>query len=328
MNQPNEEPSQLDDTARIAPGPEADVVLDGSAGDLAAADAPPVAKWRGRLLILLAVVMWSSSGLFVKSGFFDDWPTVSRGPLLAFWRSFFAALVLLPVVRRPRWEVRLVPLAIIFAVMCLVYMTALVLTSAASAIWLQATAPWWVFLFSLLLLREGVNRRDLFTLIPAAVGVAIILGHELVGQAWVGMLAGLASGATFGGVLMLMRKLSGHDGAWLVALCHGSAAVALLPWMLVIGIYPSPWQLVVLAGFGAIQMGIPYVFLVRGLRTVPSQEAALIALAEPVLMPLWVFLVGQETPSWWIVVGAGCIFTGLVLRYVWVERMVARRSSR
>ncbi len=46
--------------------------------------------WRGRLLIVTAAVMWSTSGFFAKAPIFDDWPLETRGILLAFWRTFFA----------------------------------------------------------------------------------------------------------------------------------------------------------------------------------------------------------------------------------------------
>ena len=57
-------------------------------------------KTAGRLLILVAAVMWSTSGLFAKAPLFADWPLQVaglpvRGPLLAFWRAVFASLVLL-----------------------------------------------------------------------------------------------------------------------------------------------------------------------------------------------------------------------------------------
>lgn len=60
----------------------------------------------GRVLILMAAVMWSTSGFFAKAPLFADWPLEIdgmpvRGPLLAFWRAAFASLVLLPFVRKP-----------------------------------------------------------------------------------------------------------------------------------------------------------------------------------------------------------------------------------
>ena len=84
---------------------------------------------RGRVMIAAAAVMWSTSGFFAKSPLFEDWPVEIRGPLLAFWRSLFACLVLLPLVRRPRWTPKLVPMVLVFAGMNFTYLSAMAHTT-------------------------------------------------------------------------------------------------------------------------------------------------------------------------------------------------------
>jgi len=68
---------------------------------------------------------------------------------------------------------------------------------------------------------------------------------------------------------------------------------------------------------GAVQLGAPYYLFSRGLRSVSVQEAALIALIEPVLNPLWVALIVGEMPSKATVWGGAMILLGLGVRYVW-----------
>jgi len=277
-------------------------------------------KLAGRLWVATAALLWSSSGLFVKSPIFADWSPTVRGPLLAFWRATFAALVLLPLIRRPRWRPDLVPLTLCFTSMNVLYLTAMTLTTAANAIWLQSTAPWWVFIFGVCVFHEPVVRRDLVPLMFGVLGVAAILAFEIPGEARGGVMLGLGSGVAYAGVVLFMRRLSAEDSAWLVALNHAVAAVVLLPWVLRWGQLPSLWQLLVLAGFGALQMAVPYLLLIRGLRAISSQEAVAIGLLEPVLLPLWVFLVWGEAPAWWTVIGALLILTGLGFRYGLLER--------
>jgi len=287
-------------------------------------DPPPApGKLVGRLWVMAAALMWSSCGLFVKAGFFDDWGSAG-GPLLAFWRSFFAAVVLLPMVRRPRFNVNLVPMTLCFAVMCITYLSANVLTTAANAIWLQASSPWWVLLLSLAFFREPVVRRDLVPLGFGVLGVGIILFFEIRGPDLIGVLCGLVSGVTFAGVILFLRRLRHENAVWLIALNHVVAASLILPWTIWAGVWPSAGQLVVLAGFGVFQMAIPYLLMIRGLRTISSQEAVAIALLEPVLNPLWVALATPETPQWWTIVGASLILAGLVLRYVIIELFRSR----
>ena len=124
------------------------------------------AKTRRPLWIVAAALLWSSGGLFVKAPIFAEWPEAERGPLLAFWRAVFAAAVLVPLVRRPRWRRDLLPLLGAFPLMSVAYLSSMTLTTAANAIWLQSTAPWWVFLIGVLIFREPVDRRE-----PVAAGL-------------------------------------------------------------------------------------------------------------------------------------------------------------
>lgn len=292
---------------------------------------PPVpSKLSGRLHILGAALLWSLCGLFVKAGFFADWDASLQGGLLAFWRALFAGLLLAPLIRRPRWHVLLAPLSIVFALMCVSYLTAMVKTTAANAIWLQATAPWWVLAISVVFLRERVARRELIPLGFAGAGVGLILAFEIGGQidSTVGVACGLASGLFYGSVAVFMRLLRGHGAAWLVALPHLATAAVILPWVVAVGVWPDALQLGVLAAFGVLQMGLPYVLFIRGLRCITAQEAIVIALVEPMLNPFWVWLVGFETPHWWTVAGASLILTGLVLRYVVWELAAGWRRRR
>jgi len=114
----------------------------------------------GRLCIFAAAVLWSTSGVFAKSPVFDVWPPEVRGPVLAFWRAVFAGLLILPMVRGVRFRPALVPMTLCFVVMNVTFLTAMTMTTAGNVIWLQHTAPAWVFLFGVLLLGEPLVRRN------------------------------------------------------------------------------------------------------------------------------------------------------------------------
>jgi drug/metabolite transporter, DME family len=274
----------------------------------------------GRLLVIAAAAMWSTSGLFAKSPFFDDWPLELRGPLLAFWRAAFAMLVLAPMARRRQWSWGMLPMALAFAAMNWSYLNAMTLTSAANAIWLQSTAPIWVFLMNAALLKERISRLDWMTLAFVAGGVGLIVVQEAQGEALAGVLYGLTSGMMLAGVYVGLRQLRGHDTWWLVAVNHATAAALFAPYVIWQGVWPSGWQLAVLACFGVFQMGLPYVLFARGVRHIPSHEASGLALLEPLLVPVWVFLAwgrlaSYQGPQWWTLTGGALILGGLLLRY-------------
>lgn len=273
----------------------------------------------GRLLVMAGALMWSSSGFFARAPLFDDWPLETRGMLLAFWRAAFAALVLAPTIRRPAWRPMLLPLVLCFAAMNLTYLTAMVRTSPANAVWLQNAAPFWVFLLAVFVFREKPVRRDFISLLFGLAGVGTILFFEITHSEqlapW-GLICGVLGGVTYAGVLSMMQKVSDLDTSWVVALNHAVAALVLVPWLIMSGIWPSgAVQWLVLAAFGAFQIGIPYCLVVRGMRHISAQEAVAIGLIEPVVMPIWVYLAWGVGTPWWTVVGAAMILAGLVLRY-------------
>lgn len=269
----------------------------------------------GRLLVLVAAVMWSSSGLFAKADTFVAWPVESRGILLAFWRALFAGLLLLPMVRRPRWDRKLIPLCAVFVVMNITYLSAMTLSTAANAIWLQSTAPWWVLLVGVAVLGEPFPRNQRLPLIVGGIGLTVILWFEAQGQAQVGVLCGLVSGLTYAGVVMSLRALRQLDSVWIVSFALLVTAACALPYVVYAGIWPSGPQLGVLAGFGMLQMAVPYVLFARGLRSITSQEATVIGLLEPILLPVWVYLAWGELPASWTLVGGGLILAGLLIQY-------------
>lgn len=286
----------------------------------------------GRWLVIGAAALWSLSGLFAKAPFLERWPLQERAVLLAFWRALFAGLALLPFVPRPVWTWRLVPAAVCFALMNASFLLAMTFTTAANAIWLQYTAPAWVFLVGTLVLREPARRGDPGMVGLGMLGVAVILGGEWSFGASgggagdrVGVLWGLVSGISFAGVMLSLRQLRDLPGFWVVSVCHLSAAFFMLPWLFR---QPSVWpggpSLLWFAFFGIVQMALPYVLFTRGLRSLTGHEASCLTLLEPILVPAWVYLIwrhapGYAPPAWWTFAGAALILCGLALRY-WPRR--------
>ncbi|MDX1962064.1 MAG: EamA family transporter [Pirellulales bacterium] len=275
--------------------------------------------WSARLAIFAAAILWSSSGLFAKLEVFHDWPADYRGVLLAFWRALFAGLGVLPFVRRPVWRWSILPMGLTFAAMTGSYLTALTLGTGANAIWIQNTAPGWVFLCGVLWLRQPPDRGALVTLGTAVAGIGLIVVCELTFSStshshW-GILCALVSAITYAGVIMQLRRLRGEDSAWLVVCNQGISVLTLLPLALWINVWPSAEQLAWLAAFGVLQMGLPYLLFSRALQKIDSQEASIINLAEPLLLPVWAYVAVGEIPAWWTITGAGIILAGLLWRY-------------
>lgn len=270
---------------------------------------------RGRRDVLAAAVLWSLSGVVTKG--LVDLPPAE----IAFYRSLFAGLALLPLVRRDRVAFRpvMLPGALAFGAMIGLYIAAIKLTTAANAIFLQCTAAFWLIPASWAL-GERPDRRSVEGIGLATVGIAAIVIWGSGGRAGEarGIALGLASGVAYAAVVLLFRRLRGLDPIWLSAANNLGGALALAAWMAAVGrppgLPPAP-QLATLAAFGVGQMAIPYALFARGLREVPAPDAALIGLLEPVLNPVWVWLVHGERPADGSLVGGAFLLAGLAVRF-------------
>jgi drug/metabolite transporter (DMT)-like permease len=275
-------------------------------------------------------VLWSLSGGLTKLLTQPTPLDLNQPPVdpihIAFFRVLFAGLVLAPTVRRADvcFRPALLSMAACFAIMNVLYVRALAEGSAANAILLQYTAPMWMYLASVFWLGEPAERRSTLTLVVGLVGIGVIAS----GPFWaveerdrganqlpvVGI--ALGSGLAYAGVLLHLRVLRGLSSRWLTVWNHLLAAVVLLPFVLRLEL-PTGTQLAVLFAFGAVQMGLPYWLVARGLRSVSPQEAGAITLLEPILNPVWAYLVSPETekPNLATFLGGALILGGLVWRY-------------
>jgi drug/metabolite transporter (DMT)-like permease len=188
--------------------------------------------------------------------------------------------------------------------------------SAANAIWLQATAPVWVLLVGVFVFGERAGWRDWLLIVFVSAGVGFILFFESRDQAPVAVGWALVSGVFYAGVVLALRQLRALDPVWLAALNQTVTVLVLAPLALADSHFPGGIQWLLLATFGILQMGLPYVLFANGLKRIPGHEATGIGMIEPILVPIWVYLAWREPPAWWTMVGAALILIGLSIRYI------------
>jgi len=135
-----------------------------------------------------------------------------------------------------------------------------------------------------------------------------------------------------------LRHMRDESPQWLIlqnhlgsAICLSFAVFAINGWSFGIDWITAPtWrQIVLLAIFGVIQMGLPYWLFARGLQSVSPQEAGAITLLEPVLNPLWAYLISPETdtPAQTTWLGGALILGALAYRYSPVRKMQPQRHG-
>jgi len=218
---------------------------------------------------------------------------------------------------------------VFYATTLILFVQATKLTTAADAIFLQDTAPLYVLLAAPFLLGERVVKADLWFMLALAVGLSFFfVGTETpIGTApnpFVGNVAAAASGLTWAGTVIGLRWLGTRspDGSAIEpALLTGtaiSAIFALWPALPITGVSLHDWSIVIY--LGVVQIGLAYACLSKGLPGVPAVEASLLLLLEPVLNPIWSWLVHGEKPGPWQFGGGALILSATAVRAWWDAR--------
>lgn len=275
------------------------------------------------LALVLVGVLWSTAGVLIK--------LVPWSPL-AIWsaRSAIAALVLIAVAR-PSWRgITRHELAAGFALAATtaLFVAANKYTTAANAILIQYSSPAWVALLGAWLVRERASRADWLTIAAALVGVVLFFVDRLTLSHTFGNLLAVAAGIAFAAHAVLMRKLAllGQSTLRAIIVGHLLAAVLGAPALLSSSQLGAEGLGAILA-LGFLQQALPGLAYAWAMRRVTAMEGMLLPTIEPILSPVWVWLVFGEQPGRWALLG-GVIVVGAVTARAALAIRLARRPSK
>ena len=259
------------------------------------------------LFLLLSAILWSSGGLFIKM--------VSWNPVaIAGLRSLIAMMVIVAYVRHPRftWSVPQIGGAIAYAVTVTLFVIATKLTTAANAILLQYTAPLYVAFLGAWFLGERTRWFDWGSIVVVIGGMALFFLDHLAPGGLLGNLLAIVSGISFAFLVLFMRKQKNESPFETIILGNLFTGLIGLPFMF--GSVPDVRSWVGLFFLGVIQLGLSYVLYSKAIRHVTALEAILIPGVEPVLNPIWVFLMLGERPGKWALIGGLIVLVSVTLR--------------
>lgn len=295
------------------------------------AEAAPDGLWTSRLLVIAAAALFSTGGAAIKACSLTAWQIASFRSAVA----AFALLLFLPRARRG-FGSRAGLVGCAYASTVILFVRANKLTTAANAIFLQSTAPLYLLLLAPWLLRERITRRDLAFMLVFLVGLGLIASATVSTSATapdpangnrLALLSGVAWALTLAGLRWMGR---GEDSSGsLAAVVSGNliaALVALGP-ALPVGTI-SATDLAILVYLGVFQIGLAYVLLTQAMRHVPAFEASLLVLIEPVLNPVWVWLVHGEQAGGPVLVGGTLILVATGFKAWTDSRAAAAMQSR
>jgi drug/metabolite transporter (DMT)-like permease len=261
---------------------------------------------KGILYVFTAALLWSSGGLFIK--------LISLNAMqLSFFRCLIAAITFALIFKKRTLIFNKLSIinSVIYAIVLITFVIATKTTTAANAIFLQATAPIYVLIFEPLLNKTRYERINIVTVGVCIIGMILFFIGKLEPGHLEGNLIALISGITFAALFLGMKK---NDQQYQQSsIFWGNILVALIciPFLSPLeGIsFSDAWMVSFL---GIFQIALAYAFFASGLKRIYAVEASIISMIEPVLNPVWVFIGYGETPSLTAIIG-GLIILGAII---------------
>jgi drug/metabolite transporter (DMT)-like permease len=265
-------------------------------------------KQRAIFMLIVAAIVWSTSGLFVK--LLADWSG------LVIWgaRSGVVAVVfgiwLKPTsLRFTRWEWLA---ALGYMGTQFFFILGNQRAPAANIIFLQYTVLLYIIPFSYFWLNEPIRRADLIAMCIIVTGMIFFFGDDLSLTGVQGNVYGVISAVAMAVMTLGLRRQKAANPAnsillgSLLGVIIGFPAIRQAPF--------SPVSVSIILYLGVFQIGLGFVLYTQAIKHVEALQATLLVMLEPIFNPLWVFLVLGELPGRWAVVGALLVTIGVLYR--------------
>lgn len=286
---------------------------------------------QGLIFVLGSAVVWSFGGVLARFLMVQDsWAIV-------FWRSFWGALFLLGFLlvrdglgstlnnfRQMRLPAMVV--ALCFCVASISFVVALKFTTVANILLVQATVPLIASTMAWLVFGERVSRSTWIAIALVICGVVVMVSGSFDGSiSLVGDSLAILIAVAFATATVVTRRYS--DVPMVPAVGLGIVIAAAIAFSQVSSFVVVPSDMVVLFSFGALNLGLGLALFALGARLIPASISALVGTAEPVLGPLWVWIVHGEIPNLRTLTGGSIVLAALVFNSVY-ELKVASEPAK
>lgn len=274
-------------------------------------------RLRGLLLMTMAGLCWSSSGILVRS------VTLTNAWEIVFWRALFMGLFISSFLiarygNRAGSYIAAVGFPGVLAGALLastffLFILSVMRTTVANSLFLMSTSPFVAACFGRVFLNERVPRRTALAMTVSLVGIALVFADGLGSSgALSGNLLACCVPVTFAANVIIIRKMG--------------AAVDMVPTVLLAGVIavlvalPVAWPLTaswhdvgILAVMGVVQLGLGCLLMTLAAPHLSAVEIGLLSLLETILGPLWVWLGIGERPSDSALLGGIVVLSALIV---------------
>jgi drug/metabolite transporter (DMT)-like permease len=270
----------------------------------------------GIVLVFLSALTWSFGGTiarFIEAT--DSWTVV-------FWRSLWAAAFLFAFMLwrdGARGTAALfrsmgapgLAVAGCFAIASMAFVVALAHTTVANILLMQAGAPLIAALIGWIVFREPVGWLTWAAIAAVILGITVMVSDSLDGRVSpIGDGLALTIALVFAVATVITRRYA--HVRMTPATCLATVIACAVAATQAASLAVAPRDMGFLFAFGAINLGLGLAFFASGARLIPAALAALLGTFEPILGPVWVWLVHGEEPSERTLLGGAIVFAAVL----------------
>ena len=272
---------------------------------------------KGTIAMIATGLLWSMGGIFIK--------LVPWNPLaIAGLRGVIGGLVMYVYLRirgiKPVFNKDTVKIAIALASVCTTFVAANKLTTAANAIVIQYCAPVYVLLYIAFVQKKKLRPLDIAVVPMTILGVSLCFIGQMGKGHLVGDIIAVVSGICFAAMFISSENVTDQTRA--SGIMQGQFLTAIIGLPVLFATRPAftTQAIIGILVLGIFQIGIAYVLYSIAIKRAPLLTCSLLAVLEPLLNPVWVFLFAGENPGIWSLVGGVIVIVVITLWYVYDAR--------
>jgi drug/metabolite transporter (DMT)-like permease len=216
--------------------------------------------------------------------------------------------------------------AVAYAVTVILFVVSNKLTTAANAIVLQYTCPVYVAVLAGIMLGERTSLRAWIAVFFTMAGMILFFFDKLTPGGMWGNILSIISGLSLAFLVIFLRRQKNSSPVESILLGNIITVIVCVPFILKSPI-PSARGIAALAILGIFQLGLSYILYAFAIKHIPALEAILIPIIEPLLNPLWVYLLIGEKPGLWALAGGAVVLVS-VTAYSVIENRINGNARR
>ena len=270
---------------------------------------------RSIIFIIIAATLLSTGGIILKY--------VDMNPMaIASSRGMFSAAIVWIYLKKPKFTFSKAQVggAISYSLMVIGFIVANQLTTAANAIILQFTAPIFIAILGVWILKEKIYWYDWLAIGIVSGGMLLFFIDDVDGGSSIGNIVAILSGVALAGVTISMRFQKEGSPVETTLLGHLITIFIGVPFLF--GASFTLQNLIGIFLLGVFQLGIAYIFYALAIKHLTALEAILIMFLEPILNPIWVFIGVGERPSIYSLIGGAIVIVTVATRSIYIHKKI------